>query len=269
MGLGRRTFAPGEVLTASNVMNYLQDQAVMNFAGTAARGSAIGTAVAEGMVSYLNDTDSLEVYRAIGTAAPGWNPVAFESYVNSRSGLIPVVPGTIANTSGSSSFNSSTGLVTFTGVSAISLNNIFTSTYKNYRLDYTITSATGSGGSLLLRLRSGGVNRTDSNHQTAGTQAQSTNVISSYAVNGGTSFDLGYMTVLSGSFTAGTMNISDPQETLFTKMVSSLIGVTSGNTTGSWQLGLAHHLAQSHDGFTLYTASGSLITGTLKVYGYN
>jgi len=44
-GAGRRTFTPGEVLTASNVMNYLQDQAVMNFAGTAARGSAIGTAV--------------------------------------------------------------------------------------------------------------------------------------------------------------------------------------------------------------------------------
>ena len=75
MGLGRRTFAPGEVLTASNVMNYLQDQAVMNFSGTAARGSAIGTAVAQGMVSYLNDTNSLEVYKTTGTAVAGWEPV--------------------------------------------------------------------------------------------------------------------------------------------------------------------------------------------------
>jgi hypothetical protein len=185
------------------------------------------------------------------------------------SGIVPVVPSTIANVSGSSSFNSTTGLVTFTGVSAISLNSIFTSAYRNYRLDYTITLATGTGGSLLFRLRSGGVNRTDSNHQTTGTQAQSTNVISSYAVNGGTSLDLGFMTVLANSFTAGTMNISDPQQTLMTKMVSSLIGVSSGNATGYWQLGLAHHLAQSHDGFTLYTATGSLMTGTLKVYGYN
>lgn len=62
MGLGRRTFAPGEVLTASNVMNYLQDQAVMSFAGTAARGSAIGTAVQEGMVSYLQDLNQVQVY---------------------------------------------------------------------------------------------------------------------------------------------------------------------------------------------------------------
>lgn len=60
-GLGRRTFAAGEVLTASNVMGYLQDQAVMNFAGTAARGSAVPTP-SEGMVSYLADADSVEVY---------------------------------------------------------------------------------------------------------------------------------------------------------------------------------------------------------------
>ena len=61
-GLGRRVFAAGEVLTAGNVMGYLQDQAVMKFAGTAARGSAIGTAVAEGMVSYLADTNTVQVY---------------------------------------------------------------------------------------------------------------------------------------------------------------------------------------------------------------
>lgn len=61
-GSGRRVFSPGEVLTASNTMNYLMDQTVMNFAGTAARGSAIGTAVSEGMVSYLQDTNNVEVY---------------------------------------------------------------------------------------------------------------------------------------------------------------------------------------------------------------
>ena len=61
-GSGRRVFTPGEVLTASNVMNYLQDQVVQTYAGTAARGSAIGTAVAEGMVSYLADNNAVEIY---------------------------------------------------------------------------------------------------------------------------------------------------------------------------------------------------------------
>ena len=60
-GLGRRTFNAGEVLTAANVQNYLQDQAVMVFGGTAARSSAIPTP-SEGMVTYRSDQDVLEFY---------------------------------------------------------------------------------------------------------------------------------------------------------------------------------------------------------------
>lgn len=60
-GLGRKVFTAGEVLTAANVQDYLQDQAVMVFAGTAARGSAIGTAT-EGMVTYLSDSNAITVY---------------------------------------------------------------------------------------------------------------------------------------------------------------------------------------------------------------
>jgi hypothetical protein len=63
-GLGRKVFTAGEVLTAANVQNYLMDQAVMVFASSAARASAIGTPSA-GMVSYLSDTGTLQVY---GTA---------------------------------------------------------------------------------------------------------------------------------------------------------------------------------------------------------
>jgi hypothetical protein len=88
-GLGRRTFAPGEVLTASNVMNYLQDQAVMNFAGTAARGSAIGTAVSEGMVSYLADSNAVEVYD--GSA---WKQVYPAVDVPTVGQIVQVVEGT-------------------------------------------------------------------------------------------------------------------------------------------------------------------------------
>lgn len=60
-GSGYRTFADGEVLTAALVQNYLQDQAVMVFASSAARGTAIGTAT-EGMFAYLSDTNALEYY---------------------------------------------------------------------------------------------------------------------------------------------------------------------------------------------------------------
>jgi len=61
----RQVFDAGDVLSATDVNTYLMDQMVQTFAGTAARGSAIGTAV-EGMVTYLNDSNSLSVYN--GTA---------------------------------------------------------------------------------------------------------------------------------------------------------------------------------------------------------
>jgi hypothetical protein len=57
----RKVFTAGEVLTAADVQEYLSDQTVMTFAGTAARGSAIGTAV-EGMLTYLADTDAYEYW---------------------------------------------------------------------------------------------------------------------------------------------------------------------------------------------------------------
>jgi hypothetical protein len=54
-GLGRKTWSPGDTLTASDVNGYLMDQMVMVFSGTAERGSAIPSPSA-GMVSYSTAT---------------------------------------------------------------------------------------------------------------------------------------------------------------------------------------------------------------------
>jgi hypothetical protein len=61
----RKEFESFTRLDASDVNTFLMDQSVQTFAGTAARGSAIATPV-EGMVTYLNDINSLSVYN--GTA---------------------------------------------------------------------------------------------------------------------------------------------------------------------------------------------------------
>jgi hypothetical protein len=60
-GAGYKNFTSGDVLTASQVNTYLMDQAVMLFATAAARTSAL-LAPSEGMVSYLSDSNSVEVY---------------------------------------------------------------------------------------------------------------------------------------------------------------------------------------------------------------
>jgi hypothetical protein len=61
-GAGYNLFATGNVLTAAQVNTYLMQQSVMVFASSAARTSALSGVLAEGMVSYLQDTNSLEVY---------------------------------------------------------------------------------------------------------------------------------------------------------------------------------------------------------------
>jgi hypothetical protein len=61
-GAGYKLFTTGSVLTASEVNTYLNEQTVMVFANAAARTTALASVLAEGMVSYLKDTDATEVY---------------------------------------------------------------------------------------------------------------------------------------------------------------------------------------------------------------
>jgi len=59
---GYKNFVTGDVLTAAQVNDYLMLQTVMVFANSAARTSALSGVLAEGLVSYLKDTDVVEIY---------------------------------------------------------------------------------------------------------------------------------------------------------------------------------------------------------------
>jgi hypothetical protein len=98
----RKVFTAGEVLAAADVNEFLMDQTVMTFAGTAARGSAIGTAV-EGMVAYLNDSNTLSIY----------DGSAWKTSLRPTGGILQVVSTTKTDT-----FTSATsGFVDITGLS--------------------------------------------------------------------------------------------------------------------------------------------------------
>jgi hypothetical protein len=56
-GAGFKTFNTGDVLLASEVNTYLMQQTVMVFDDASARTTALGANVAEGMMSYLKDTN--------------------------------------------------------------------------------------------------------------------------------------------------------------------------------------------------------------------
>ena len=61
-GAGFKDFTAGDILTATQVDEYLMQQTVMRFADSAARTTALSGVLAEGMLSYLNDTNTVQVY---------------------------------------------------------------------------------------------------------------------------------------------------------------------------------------------------------------
>jgi len=76
---GWKNWAVGEVVTEPDFQSFIQDQVVQTYATSAARGSALGTAVSEGMVSYLEDSNGLELYNGTAWAAVGGVPVLTSS----------------------------------------------------------------------------------------------------------------------------------------------------------------------------------------------
>jgi hypothetical protein len=73
-GAGYKLFNTGDVLTAAQVNTYLNEQTVMVFADAAARTSALTSVLAEGMMSYLKDTNAVEVYNGsswVGVSSTG------------------------------------------------------------------------------------------------------------------------------------------------------------------------------------------------------
>jgi hypothetical protein len=137
MGSGFRTFAASEVLTSSNVQNYLMEQSIMYFASTTARDAAI-SAPEDGMVCYIGANDATEgLYTYNGTAwrqGAGWNsPWGFVARSQSTG------PGT--STSGA------TETAVFTSASFTALAN------RYYRISISTTITATAGDSYTMRIR--------------------------------------------------------------------------------------------------------------------
>ena len=101
--MARKVFTAGSVLNAADVNTYLMDQAVMTFADSTARSSAIASPT-NGMFTFLTASESLEYYD--GT---GWVSVN-NSTINTQSGTAYTLAATDAGK-----------LIQFTSASAVTL----------------------------------------------------------------------------------------------------------------------------------------------------
>lgn len=111
-GAGYKAWAAGDILAAAEVNTYLMDQSVMVFSGTASRSASIGT-VAEGMVSYLTDTNVLEVYN--GSAWVSSNSVGGTITINASSVTNTLTASTVTAYTVASTDQSATLRFTNTG----------------------------------------------------------------------------------------------------------------------------------------------------------
>jgi hypothetical protein len=84
----RKEFESFTRLDASDVNTFLMDQVVQSFAGTAARGSAI-TEPVDGMVTYLEDSNAVQVYKS-----DDWASLAYEPTLTSSTAVTYTVAST-------------------------------------------------------------------------------------------------------------------------------------------------------------------------------
>lgn len=85
---GFKTFVDLDILTAAEVNGFLMTQAVMVFDDSTARSTAL-TAPTEGMVTYLKDTDELDVYDGASWVVVNDNTAAIlKSLVTTKGDLI-------------------------------------------------------------------------------------------------------------------------------------------------------------------------------------
>ena len=277
-GAGRRVFQPGEVLTASNVMSYLQDQAVQVYAGTAARGSAIGTAVSEGMVSYLADANQLQFFESgswrtfaatsglpVANGGTGGTTVA-AAQDSLGIGFVPVSPGSIAHSGGTATVNS-VGKVTFTNITSLSLNDVFTSSYENYRIHIYNLQASAASNAVNFRLRAAGSNYTGNQHYLQGSVNVATSAPGTYSVINGTFIELGVPPATDAYYHA-RVDIFRPQANTICSLSGQSYGLTSGNVA-HFVYGALINAASARTGFTIYPSLSGNFTGILQVYGYN
>lgn len=242
MGSGFRTFTAGEVLTASNVQNYLMDQSVMTFADSAARSSAIGTAnFEEGMTSYLQDTKLVEVYN--GTAWVGVAPAA-------------VTPGLVQIGTA----------ISFSAVASQSVNDVFSATYSNYLIvwnDLTISST----GWMNMRMRVSGADETSANYRYQELSGSGTGVAAARATGQTAWGNINY--AQDTNHNPNTLTIFNPFDTSPTSISSIQAPVSNGNIeVFAKSFGL--NTNTSYTGFSFYPASvGPTLTGSVSVYGFN
>lgn len=206
---------------------------------------------------YPDPSDLVANYPALGQQLAE----DIEDVLPTLGGMTLMVPTSIANTGGSAA--SSDGTTTFTTVTNIAMNGVFTADYENYFVTYTWTQNT-TADSTLIRLRVAGADNTTANYNEFRDYAATTG----NRYNGETAWR---NSVIGGTGDADTnfaeMKIFKPQKTAPT-LISSICNYAAA---GAFPLLIdmvgSHNTSTSFDGLS-FTPNAGTLTGTIRVYGF-
>ena len=152
----------------------------------------------------------------------------------------------------------------FSAVSSVSLNGVFTSAYENYRIvcNYSAISATLNVG---LRLRVSGVDATTNYvSQRIGATGVTTNAAGD--VIGTDEMYFGSVGATQPRASSLAHDIFAPNIATPTAMIGAF-GTMQAEGNFYFAVFNAHTTATAYDGFSLITSTGNM-TGTIRVYGY-
>lgn len=276
-GSGFKTFNTGDILTAADVNGYLMKQAVMYFATAAARSAAL-TAPEEGMVTYLADSNAIQYYD--GAA---WQPLVDQDVIAAKGDLIvgtgdDTVARLAVGTNGqvlTADSTTATGLKWAAGgalvflassspsaVASVSFSDIFSSTYTNYLVMWSLVNSTADA--LLARLRVSGSDNQTSNYSHQQLLASSTTISGAQNTNL-TRWNIGAVGTADRS--AGFFYVYNPNVATKTQYNASTTSLFPGTNSPN----LVYHGGLFNDttvftGLTIFPLTGN-ITGEIRIYG--
>lgn len=183
----------------------------------------------------------------------------------SLAGLIPVKPTSVVVATGTASV-SDVGLVSFTGATSLSLNNVFTANYRRYRIMYTYDTSVNTG--ISMRYRTAGADNSAVAYWRNYLGGAGSSPFGGAYGSAATSQSIDTLDVT--NLFAGHMDIHNPylssENTRATIQVNAMVSSTGALRSTIWNT-IFTSLVQ-FDGFTLYPGSGTF-TGNIQVFGYN
>jgi hypothetical protein len=181
---------------------------------------------------------------------------------NGGFGLVLVKPSSVVGGT-----DNGKGTVNFSAVSGVSLNNVFTSTYRHYRISLQLTAATADAD-IRIRMRFNGSD-TSSNYYFGGAYGIFTGSNSVWAGNNVDRWALGSIDTSNANIAQSyTMDIFSPQINRSTNISLQGWGQETGGNTYWISFSGVQNDSTQFDGFSVLATAGA-VSGIVSVYGYN